>query len=312
MSPLFDLQGHRGARGQRPENTLPSVEAALDAGVSSIETDLHLTRDDVLVLCHDAVVGAPIFSECGPAATLNGLRIRDLTLEQLRGYRAAGNPDPQLFPRQDTGVTPLARLYARDHGIDPYAVPTLVDLFRFTAAYAGNLGQTSGKSPHQREKARQVRYDLELKRVPFYPETLDDGYSGRSAGRLEECLVTAVAAAGLAQRVTVRSFDHRCVRFVRRLAPELTGAVLVSNTAPAAPAELVHQADGQTYCPSYRFVDEEQIEQVHRAGYHVLPWTVNDPAAWERLLAWGVDGITTDYPQQLADWLQMRKSRGGH
>src|SRR5262245_31234160 len=49
----FDLQGHRGARGLRPENTLPSFEAAFDAGVSTVETDIHLTADGVAVIFHD-------------------------------------------------------------------------------------------------------------------------------------------------------------------------------------------------------------------------------------------------------------------
>ena len=53
MPDRFNLQGHRGARGLRPENTLPSFETALDLGVTSVETDLHLTRDSVPVLCHD-------------------------------------------------------------------------------------------------------------------------------------------------------------------------------------------------------------------------------------------------------------------
>src|SRR5262249_10549099 len=52
-APKFDLQGHRGARGLKPENTLPSFEAAIDAGATTIETDLHRTRDGVPVLVHD-------------------------------------------------------------------------------------------------------------------------------------------------------------------------------------------------------------------------------------------------------------------
>ncbi len=62
MSPAFDLQGHRGARGQRPENTLPSFEAAFDAGVTSVETDLLLTRDDHLVLRHDPLLNGRLFA----------------------------------------------------------------------------------------------------------------------------------------------------------------------------------------------------------------------------------------------------------
>jgi glycerophosphoryl diester phosphodiesterase len=310
MNPAFNLQGHRGARGLRPENTLPAFETAIDLGVTSIETDLHLTRDGEVVLCHDPTLSPLLFTPLRKAAPLSGdVAIRDLTLDELRGYRAAGNPDPGRFPVQDASVTPLAQLFARKRGFDPHAVPTLADLFRFVSAYAGEEGIQAGKTPAQRQWARQLRFDLELKRVPFFPESINDGYTGHAAGPLEESLVAAVHAAGVVDRVTVRSFDHRCIGFLRRLEPCLTGAVLVAGNAPVAPAELVRRADAQIYCPCYLFVDEEQIEQVHEAGYQVLPWTVNEPDHWERLLRWRVDGITTDFPDRLLLWLET--TRGG-
>src|SRR5881275_3094819 len=102
MPAAFDLQGHRGARGQRPENTLPSFEAALDAGVSSIETDLHLTRDDVVVLYHDPHLAPthlrPLAPGAPPVPDEPKVRVRTLTLAELRAYAADRNPDPKRFP----------------------------------------------------------------------------------------------------------------------------------------------------------------------------------------------------------------------
>ena len=68
----------------------------------------------------------------------------------------------------------------------------------------------------------------------------------------------------------------------------------------------VRAAEADLYCPDVNFLDEPQVRQLHEAGVRVLPWTVNDEADWERLLGWGVDGITTDYPDRLADWLRRR------
>jgi glycerophosphoryl diester phosphodiesterase len=56
--------------------------------------------------------------------------------------------------------------------------------------------------------------------------------------------------------------------------------------------------------PDLHFLDERQVRQLHAAGIAVLPWTVNEPSDWQRLLAWGVDGITTDYPDRLARFLR--------
>jgi glycerophosphoryl diester phosphodiesterase len=305
---LFNLQGHRGARAVQPENTLPSFEAALDSGVSSIETDVHLTRDGVAVLCHDPLLCDPICTYLHPGsadASMPPLLSR-LTLAELRGYRADGNPDPRRFPHQSSAVTPLAARFASERGMHPYGIPTVEDLLHFTAAYAGELGARAGKSQLQRQRARKVQFDLELKRVPFHPESINDRYDGTMPGLMEERIVEAVRRANVVARTTVRSFDHRCIRLLRRMEPGLTGAVLIAESVPIAPAELVERADAQVYCPAYLFLDESIVRQVQAAGARVLPWTVNQPEHWQRLIDWGVDGITTDMPDRLACFLVER------
>lgn len=308
LTKTFNLQGHRGARAIHPENTLPSFEAALDAGVSSIETDVHLTRDGVAVLCHDPVLYDPPYNCLRPESAVTSMPplVSQLTLAELRGYRADGNPDPRRFPDQSAAVTPLAARFAAERDVHPYGIPTVEELLHFTAAYAGEPGVRAGKSEMQRQRARNVLFDLELKRVPFHPESINDRYDGTTPGVLEERIVEAVRKADVVARTTVRSFDHRCVRLLRRMEPGLTGAVLMAETAPVAPIELVERADAQVYCPVYLFLDEAIVRQIQEAGARVLPWTVNQPEHWQRLLDWGVDGITTDVPDRLAQYLKKR------
>jgi glycerophosphoryl diester phosphodiesterase len=309
MLSTFNLQGHRGARGLKPENTLPSFEVALDLGVSSIETDVHLTRDDVPVLFHDPTISAGLCRTIpgkSPPPPDTNPAIRSLTLTELRGYRADQNPAPERFPNQDSGVTRLAGIFAEHHEIDPYTPPTLADLFAFIVAYAGDLGLEAGKTPEQRARAARLRFDIELKRVPFRPERIGDRFDTTAPGRLEEQVVGMIRSAGMVERTTVRSFDHRCVRSIRQLEPGLTTAVLLAETAPIAPARLVRDADARIYAPDFQFLDGMQVGQCHADGVHVLPWTVNHEADWKRLLDWGVDGITTDFPDRLAEMLQKK------
>lgn len=305
MSMHFELQGHRGARGLRPENTLPSFEAAFDVGVDAVETDLHLTADGVPVICHDPQLTARL-------CTLipHSQPIRRLSLAQLRQFRVDRNPDPRRFPDQSAEVTPVAALFAEERGLDPYGVPTLAELFAFAAAYAGEPGGRAGKSDEQRERARRVRFDLELKRVPFRPEEIGDDFAGGPAGLLERRVAEAARAARVAGRTRVRSFDHRAVRALREIAPEIEGAVLVAETAVIDPAEVARRAGAALYCPDYAFLDEEQVRTAHGGGVWVLPWTVNDAAAWRRLLGWGVDGLTTDFPDRLATFLRTAGAAG--
>ena len=304
---VFELQGHRGARGLKPENTLPSFEAALDAGVSSIETDVHLTRDGVPVLCHDAILGetlaAPPPGETAPPSRC----VSQLILAELRRYRVDRNPRSLHFPTQENSIPPLAQKFAPTQALDPYAAPTLADLFAFAGAYAGELGQKAGKPPWLRRRARQVRFDLELKRVPFEPVAIGDTFDGAAPGLLERRVLEEVMAAGVLKRTSVRSFDHRCLRAIKQLEPKLTTAALVVGTRPIDPAALVRAAHATIYCPDYRFVDEDAIRLVQEAGLRVIPWTVNRPEEWDLLVGWGVDGITTDYPDRLATWLEERE-----
>jgi len=58
--------------------------------------------------------------------------------------------------------------------------------------------------------------------------------------------------------------------------------------------------------PDFQFVDAEIVRQIHRAAKTIVPWTVNKPQEWQRLLEWGVDGVATDYPDRLLRWLRHR------
>jgi glycerophosphoryl diester phosphodiesterase len=290
----FEVQGHRGARGLRAENTLPSFEVAFDLGVSSVETDVHLTADAAAVLVHD------------PAVSVGGAQIliRALPLAELRALRADANSDLNSFPQPQAECTPLAKRLAADYGIDPFGIPTLTELFGFAESYAGELGREAGKTREQQEHARRVVFDLELKRVPFLPMTIGDGYDGTEAGLLERRVLEEIDKAGLLARTRVRSFDHRSLVYLKKLQPKLETAALIAYTAPVDPGQMLLDAGADVYAPEYRFVDAEIVRLVHAAGKRILPWTVNEPHEWERLLTFGVDGVTTDYPDRLLAWLK--------
>jgi glycerophosphoryl diester phosphodiesterase len=306
MPSTIECQGHRGARGLCPENTLPSIELALDLGVASVEVDLHLTIDNVPVLSHDPNIterlcrliegrSAPQPREQRP--------VRSLTLEQLRCYRADRNPNPIAFPGQQTEVAPLMRALAADWRIDPFTIPALADLFAFVDAYQGEPGRAAGKTDDQRQRARRLRFDLELKRVPFRAELIGDSFDGTNPGVLECSVVEAIHTASMEERTTVRSFDHRSVRAIRRLEPRLTTAVIVAGTAPLHPPEIARAAGAQVYCPDFEFLDEAQVRECRAAGIRVLPWTVNAIDDMQCLLDWRVDGMTTDHPDRLMELL---------
>ena len=287
----FDLQGHRGARGLAPENTLAAFRKALEIGVSTLETDLALTRDGVLVLAHDPHLNPDLVRGAdGKWLAGTGPAIHALTLEEVRRFDVGRlNPDSRY-----------ASQWREQQPADGERIPTLKELFVLLRA-----------------GGPQVRLNLETKITPGVGGDAPDPASFARAA------VDAIRAAGFADRVTIQSFDWRTLVEVRRIAPEIPTACLTidsrgMNTVALGPdgaspwhaglraadhggsiPRLAKAAGCGTWSMFWRNLSPELIAQARALGLKVLPWTVNDPADMRRLIEWGVDGIITDYPDRL-------------
>ena len=223
----LDVQGHRGARGLRPENTLPAFEAALDLGVTTLELDLHFSADDRVVVWHDPFVdpskcrlgestasGIPDPESAEPSA----LAVTSLSADQLAGLVCDQNPDPRRFPdqRPDPG----------DLSGDRYGIVTLEALFEFVFEYS----ESPSKSDAQRENAAAVLFNIETKREPSEPATIGDGFDGTNPGPFELAILADVESAGLGDRVIVQSFDHRSLRALRQAGSDIALAALTRDS----------------------------------------------------------------------------------
>lgn len=292
----FDVEGHRGARGLRPENTLPAFETALDLGVTTLELDLHLTADEAVVIWHDDRIGQdkcrlePLAAEPLPpdpelaSTSRSALMISQLTLVQLQKYRCDRNPDRDEFPEQRNGPTPLAG--------DRYQIVTLAQLFDFVDAYAADGGKTTA----QRENARRVEFNVETKRKPDDPGAINDGFDGSNPGPFERAIVELVELRGLTERTIVQSFDHRSLRAVRQLNSAIRlSALSFGHADPTAYAQL----GAAIWSPRASDLTPALIEEAHAAGLRVIPWTVNDPEEMRLLIEMGVDGLISDRPDVL-------------
>lgn len=158
--------------------------------------------------------------------------------------------------------------------------PKLDDFFAFATSFGG-----------------QCILDLELKAYPYRWAS-----NGHSSARLEAAVLDLIRRFNIAGRVAIRSFDHRVVRRMREVEPQLVGVVLLGENSVADPVAVARAAHAQVVAPDYHFVDEDMVKACRTAGVHVLPWTVNDPADWARLADWGVTGVTTDDPGHCVAW----------
>jgi len=294
----FDLQGHRGARGLQPENTLPSFETALDIGVTTLELDLHFSADGEVVIWHDAVVdpakcgrepGAPpdVPDPDDPGVDPASLAIRSLSVDQLRWFRCDRNPDPAKFPDQNPTPTDIAG--------DSYRIVTLDDLFDLVERYA----QDPAKTAVQRDGATIVQFNVETKRSRRDPGAIGDGFDGENVGPFEQRLLEVITRRQIGARVMIQSFDPRSLAAIAAVDPEIR---LVMLTAAGSPDFQELATEGiWGWSPNASVVTRDLIVDAHEAGLVVVPWTVNDPVLAQSLLDAGVDGIITDRPDLFVD-----------
>jgi glycerophosphoryl diester phosphodiesterase len=285
----FDLQGHRGARGLAPENTLAAFAKALAIGVTTLETDLAITRDGVVVISHDPDLNPALVRDGGTWLPGRGPPIRSLTLAELARYDV-GRVDPasrygQQWPEQ------VAR--------DGERIPTLADVF----ALVERLD-------------KPVRFNLETKLTPTSGDAAPD------AQTFAKLVLDAVRKAGATARTTIQSFDWRTLVAAKRIEPAIVTACLTAEGgsfdtvrpdatgrspwhAGIAPADhngslprMARAAGCAVWSPNHASVTRERVDEARALGLRVLPWTVNEPADMARLIDMGVDGLITDYPDR--------------
>lgn len=290
----FDLQGHRGTRGNAPENTLAAFDRALAIGVDTLELDIGLTADDVVVVSHDPALNPAITRDAAgrwlPADQHRP--IRSLTLAQLQTYDV-GRIRPE---------TPYAKTFATQQPRDGEHVPTLAAVFDLVKA-----------------RGATVRFNIETKIDPTRPaDTV-------SAEAMVQALLKAVQDAGMASRVSIQSFDWRTLRLVQQAAPTIPTVCLTVQSASSdnvrdgrwtaglkleehgsTPA-LVKAAGCSAWSPNAGALTQPLVKDAQALGLQVVPWTVNQPADMDRLMGWGVDGLITDYPDRAREVMAARR-----
>jgi len=284
----FDLQGHRGARGLAPENSLAAFEIATRHGVSTLELDVAITRDGVIVIHHDLALNPDITRDAEgrwldkPSAPIHSLSWAELQTHDI-GRLKPGTRYASLHPGQQA--------------IDGTRIPRLADLF----GWARRAGHDS------------LQFAIETKLSPLQREaTLPPEPYARA-------LVDEIRAHGLAQRVQILSFDWRTLQVVQRIAPEIPTVYLTAQqrwldniaaggaqgspwTAGFQFAEhgsiprMIKAAGGSIWSAYYGDLDADKVRQAQALGLKVLAWTVNDAPTIGRVIDLGVDGLVTDRP----------------
>ena len=276
------VHGHRGARAMRPENTLAAFRYAMDIGVDALEMDLAVTKDNVLVVSHHPAIatGKPSYpGERICTGPHDGLPIRMQTIAEIKQYDC-GSHTLQEFPKQV--AVPGEKIPTFDEVLE-LASPTKVDL------------------------------NVETKSFPNRPELTP------SPEEFVKLILDAARKRHMESRIILQSFDFRTLHAMKRLAPSIRRAALFGppqfdatmglNDADKGFVSIGKKSAATILSPAYQLVTAAEVTAAHGVGLPVIAWTANDPAEWKRLVDAKVDGIISDDPKLLIDWLKANGKR---
>ncbi len=286
-----ELQGHRGARGIAPENTLAGFARTLEIGVDGIEFDLGMSADGEIVICHDLRLKPEIFRDShGKWIDEPGPVVNELTLDELKKFDAG-----RLKPGSD-----YAARYPDQLPVDGERIPTLREFVEL----ANTLGY------------RDFTYNIEVKVEPDHANltTLPEPFA--------IALVEEMHRLDIADRSVVQSFWWDLPSAVSRIDDSIPTSCLSSeqpwgdnilrdrqspwtrrNVADfdGSVAAMAADAGATVWAPYFAEIDAQIITQAQSMGLRVITWTVNDKSDMTRLMQWGVDGIISDYPDRLRE-----------
>jgi len=271
-APVLNV-GHRGASGYAPEHTTPAYDLALKLGADYIEQDLQMTKDGVLVVLHDETLNRTARPTAASApGDCTGL-VREKTLAQIKTCDV-GIWFNQAYPQ-----------YARPEYVG-LRIPTLEEIFQ--------------------------RYG---KKTNYYIETK----SPESAPGMEEELLRLMDEYGLTKpaakkwQVLIQSFSPASLQKIHVLDPSLPLIQLFSGSESSQTIQARLDAT-KTYAvgigPSKNDVDAALVEAAHARCLDVHPYTVNETPEMEKLVALGVDGMFTNFPDRLEAVLGKEAAKG--
>lgn len=265
----LDIQGHRGCRGLLPENSIPAMLRALELGVTTLELDIVISKDQQVVVSHEPYLSPEIcLNTDGNELTgdRTSLNIYQMDYEEIKSYDC-GSKFVERFPNQKK--------------VSVFK-PLLADLLDETEAYI------------KENKLASINYNIETKISPkgdnlFHPKPKE----------VVDLLMGVIEAKGIQDRTTIQSFDVRSLQYAHDQYPEMELVLLVENEDGL---EINLDRLGfvpEVYSPYYQFVTTDLVKSCREKGMKLIPWTVNEESDIRQIIEYGVDGIISDYPDRV-------------
>lgn len=262
----YDLQGHRGARGLMPENTIPAMIKALDLGVTTLELDLAVTKDGEIIVSHEPYMNPLICLTREGKEILGGDRsynIYQMTFDEVKQYDSGS--------KFHVGFSQQVKFHVTK--------PRLKDLFDVVEKYV--IDHNLPKPYYNIEIKSSIEGDDE-----YHPSPAE--FSDMVYGLIDSSISW--------DRVNIQSFDFRVLKYYNQKYPDVTLAMLITDARKSQEQLKELGFQPQIYSPYFVALTKDVVSDLKEKGMKVIPWTVNTTEQMQNLLDMGVDGIITDFP----------------
>ena len=292
------IYGHRGARGDLPENTLESFKYLFDNSINAYETDILITKDLIPVITHDFRLDPSLTKdEAGNWIKDENIKIFDLTYEEISKF--------------DVGslnkLTRYGRRFVNQRSLENQKIPKLSELLELSS----------------KNVLQNLLINLEIKSTPDEKNLTPDPKD------LVQIVLNEINNSNLKDKIIISSFDWRILREVKKQSPEIPRAYLtfqqekgmkikktiyskspwidhIPLTIVYDLPKIIKELGGSAWHPYYKDINKKAVKDAHDNNLPVNVWTVNDEDDMLKMIEYGVDGIMTDYPLRLKNLCERK------
>lgn len=264
----LDWQGHRGARGLYPENTTEAMLEALKYPITTLELDVIIAKDNVVIVSHEPWMSSEIcLDPQGVPVKERAINLYKLTSDEISKYDCGSKNHPR-FPQQKKVKAFKPRLEKLLSETEKVII----------------------------QKKLSINYNIEIKSTP---EDERDGFQPE-VGKFTDLVIATIIRKVDPSRVTIQSFDWRVLKYLHQTYPTWKTVALIEDSFK--PEEVLKNLgfSPTVFSPYYKELTSEKIKFFQQKGILVIPWTVNEISDMEKMIKMGVDGIITDYPDRIA------------
>ncbi len=266
----IEVQGHRGCRGLLPENTLPAFKKAIELGVHTLELDVAVSKDGIIVVSHEPYMNANICHKPDGGdiseGEARGYNLYQLTFEEIQNFDCGSKTQPR-FPEQQ---------------LMKASKPSLSQVFELAEALTP-----------------EIKYNIELKSHPDY----DDIFTP-APQEFVRLVLAEINKHDVFKRTNLQSFDLRILEEIKRQASSMPVAVLIDEDEAIWAKTTSLSFLPEIISPYFKLLDAKTVRNLKAENFQVIPWTVNDIKDMQQMIDCGVDAIITDYPDRLIPLLK--------